>query len=123
MKLSKLAISFFAKFLKIKLQDPLSGFFIIKSDLIFKYHNRFSGISFKILLDIILSIGIRNLKILEISSELNQRYSEKSKLDTRNVLDFLFLIVDKFFGKIIPLRFIMFSFVGFTGVFVQIFFA
>ena len=122
-KISKLLINFFSYFTKLKLNDPLSGFFIIKSDLIFTYHNRFSGISFKILLDIILSIGINKLKIKEVPSELNKRESEESKLDTRNMADFLFLIIDKYFGNLIPIRFIKFSLVGCTGVFVQLFFA
>ena len=116
-----MVIKFFYKFLNIDLNDPLSGFFIIKKNLILEYHKFFSGISFKILLDIILTIGFRNLKIKELPSDLSDRFNEESKLDIRNIIDFIFLLIDKVFGKIIPLRFIKFSIVGFTGIFVQIF--
>ncbi|MDD5265869.1 MAG: glycosyltransferase family 2 protein [Methylococcales bacterium] len=101
--------------LKVRLTDPLSGFFMLRKEVLHKLSPRLYGKGFKILLDIFAS-SKKPLNFIEVPLRFNTRHSGESKLDTTTALEFIGLLCHKLFGKIIPVRFILFSLVGLTGV-------
>ena len=77
------------KFLGInEVQDPLSGFFIIKSNILVNLKDKIKTRGFKILLTI-LYLYKNKIKYNEFPIKFNQRLHEKSKLNLR--IKFLFL--------------------------------
>ena len=104
---------------KTHLTDPLSGFFMLRQEVLDEVAHSLSGQGFKILLDILASAN-RPLTCDEIPLHFQQRFSGESKLDALVILEFVILIVDKLFGKIIPVRFILFVLVGTLGLFVHL---
>ena len=56
----------------------------------------------------------------EITFEFKKRHSGYSKLDNKIIIDFIYLIIDKLIGWIVPARYIFYSIVGSLGVIVQI---
>ncbi len=105
------------------LTDPLSGYFMVDSKIIEQIIPRLSGKGFKILLDIFSSCKLKGIKLnyLELPTIFRERNAGQSKLDSAVMIEFLVLILDKFFGRLIPVRFILFMLVGGTGVFVHMF--
>ncbi|MGZ8945544.1 MAG: glycosyltransferase [Methylococcaceae bacterium] len=101
--------------LKARLTDPLSGFFMLRKEVLHELSPRLYGKGFKILLDIFAS-SQKPLNFIEAPLRFNTRHSGESKLDTTTALEFIGLLCHKLFGKIIPVRFILFSLVGLTGV-------
>jgi dolichol-phosphate mannosyltransferase len=101
--------------LKVRLTDPLSGFFMLRKEVLHELSPRLYGKGFKILLDIFAS-SKRPLNFIEVPLRFNTRHSGESKLDTTTALEFIGLLCHKIFGKIIPVRFILFSLVGLTGI-------
>jgi len=101
--------------LKTRLTDPLSGFFMLRKEILHELSTRLYGKGFKILLDIFAS-SKRPLNFIEVPLRFNTRHSGESKLDTTIALEFIGLLFHKLFGKIIPVRFILFSLVGLIGV-------
>jgi len=101
--------------IKAGLTDPLSGFFMLRKEVLHELSTRLYGKGFKILLDIFAS-SKRPLNFIEVPLRFNTRHSGESKLDTTIALEFIGLLFHKLFGKIIPVKFILFSLVGLTGV-------
>lgn len=99
---------------RCELTDPLSGFFMLKRSVIEEVVPRLNGQGFKILLDIFAS-STRPLRFAEVPFVFRQRHSGESKLDTLVSLEFLLLVGDKFLGRVLPLRFLTFLLVGFSG--------
>ncbi|HZE47614.1 MAG TPA: GtrA family protein, partial [Xanthobacteraceae bacterium] len=60
-----------------------------------------------------------SLRIAELPYVFRERQHGESKLDARIVLDFLALVLAKLTGDAVSFRFLMFCFVGLTGVFVH----
>ncbi len=108
------------KLTKIKFTDILTGYFIIEKDFLLQNINKLSKTGFKILLDIILS-SKENVVFREIAFNFEPRYKGKSKLNNKVLIDFIYLLLDKYFGKLIPARYIIFSFIGLIGAIFQIF--
>ena len=77
-----------------------------------------SGIGYKILVDIIAS-SKHAPRLAEIPYDFRTRESGESKLDARSVWDYLMLLIDKFVGHIVPVRFISFCRIGGFGVIVH----
>ncbi len=106
-------------FLKTRLSDPLSGFFVMKRDLLQEVLPRLSAIGFKILLDIVVSAQ-RPLRMLEVPYCFRARQAGRSKLDSLAAWEFLLLLADKRFGRWVPIRFLAFATVGSFGVLVHV---
>lgn len=106
--------------LKARLSDPLSDFFMLRKDVLREISQRLYGKGFKILLDIFAS-SKRQLNFIEVPLKFSTRHSGESKLDTTIALEFIGLLFHKLFGKVIPVKFILFSLVGLTGVGVHLF--
>lgn len=101
-------------FLHTSLSDPLSGFFVIRRSLFDEAVRRMTGKGFKILLDLVLSVG-RPLRTVEVPYEFRARQHGESKLDVVVLLEYLYLLVDKSVGRFVPVRFIFYVFAGMTG--------
>jgi dolichol-phosphate mannosyltransferase len=120
---SRAAVSNFATrlsrlVLKAELSDPMSGFFMIRRDAMERSVHRLSAIGFKILVDIFAS-SPEPLKYAEVPYVFRSRNAGVSKLDTQAAWDYFMLLLDKFIGHIIPVRFVAFSIVGGSGIFVH----
>jgi len=98
-----------------ELSDPMSGFFVVRVATFEQFAHRLSGIGFKILLDIVLSAG-PGLRIGEVPYRFRQREHGESKLDLLVGLEYFELLVDKFLGNLVNVRFVLFAMVGAVGV-------
>ncbi len=101
------------------LKDPMSGFFLVRCEVIQENVRRLSGVGFKILLDIF-SAAQRPLRFRELPLRFRQRQAGTSKLDHAVVWEYLLMLIQKLLGPLIPVRFIAFSLIGGLGVFVHL---
>jgi dolichol-phosphate mannosyltransferase len=97
------------------LTDPMSGFFMLKRKVFDAAIRRLSQEGYKILLDILASSS-PSVRIKEVPYVFGLRQHGESKLDTLVALDYLTLLLDKLVGRWVPVRFLMFTAVGSTGV-------
>lgn len=100
--------------IKTKLSDPLSGYFMLRSSFFREVAPHLNGKGFKILLDIFASSPLP-VRFQEIPFHFRPRNAGESKLDTLVAWEYLVLLAEKFFGKLIPFRFIFFVGVGMIG--------
>jgi dolichol-phosphate mannosyltransferase len=105
--------------LKTKLSDPLSGFFMLRRDVVDRAAHKLSPQGFKILLDVLAS-SPSPLRIREIPLSFRPRLHGESKFDSAVVLEYLGLLVSKASGGLLSIRFLMFGLVGCTGVVVNL---
>src|SRR6266851_10503220 len=103
---------------KAEIADPMSGFFMLRRDVLEGALRRLSGHGFKILLDILVS-SPRSLRLRELPYEFRKRQRGESKLDTLVAWEYMMLIADKLIGHIVPVRFALFAFVGGIGLFIH----
>ena len=103
----------------VTLSDPMSGFFMIRSDALRRLAPNLSGIGFKILLDIFITAP-RAFRFAELPYRFRARSLGTSKLDAKIVLEFLELLIDKAVGHIVPAKFVIFALVGTLGVVVHL---
>ena len=101
--------------LKADLTDPMSGFFMIRSDVARRIVPNLNAIGFKILLDI-MTASPQPLKFVELPYTFRTRALGESKLDHVVAMEFLIALYDRMFGRIVPVRFAMFSAIGLIGV-------
>lgn len=101
--------------LKVELTDPMSGFFMLRRDVIDDMAPDLSTQGFKILLDIA-ATGRGKLRIAELPFVFGARVHGESKLDARVALDFGQLLLAKATNDRISFRFVLFCLVGLTGV-------
>jgi dolichol-phosphate mannosyltransferase len=100
--------------LKADLTDPMSGFFVMTRSAFDEVVHRLSLQGFKILLDIFASAP-RHLRFADVPCEFHQRLHGESKLDSVAAWEFGMLILDKLIGRFVPVRFVVFAFIGVTG--------
>jgi len=103
---------------KAEIADPMSGFFMLRRDVLEGALRRLSGQGFKILLDILAS-SPRSLRVRELPYNFRERQHGESKLDTLVAWEYMMLIADKLIGHIVPVRFALFAFVGGIGLFIH----
>jgi dolichol-phosphate mannosyltransferase len=115
---SQLATEVARRVLRVKIADPMSGFFMIRRDRFEQLAPQLSTQGFKILLDIV-ATARGDLKVKEIPFTFGSRLHGESKLDSMVALDFLGLVLAKLTGDVVSLRFLMFAMVGSIGVFVH----
>ncbi|WP_448663549.1 glycosyltransferase family 2 protein [Sphingomonas sp. CJ20] len=111
---SALATRLSRRVLKADLTDPMSGFFMIRAPIVRALVPTLSGIGFKILLDI-LTAAPTPLNFIELPYVFRTRTEGESKLDHVVAMEYLIALYDRMFGKIIPVRFAMFSAIGAMG--------
>jgi dolichol-phosphate mannosyltransferase len=107
------------RLLGVELSDPMSGFFMLRRAAVEELAPSLSSQGFKILLDIV-ATARGTLRIAELPYVFRERQHGESKLDARIVLDFFALVLAKLTGDAVSFRFLMFCFVGLTGVFIHL---
>ncbi len=117
-KMSEIATTMSKRLTGVVLSDPMSGFFMLRTDSFRARVGDLTGVGYKILLDILSSRG-EQLTIREVPYEFRTRKVGESKLDNRVILEFVELLIARTIGRWIPTKFIMFSMVGAFGVLVH----
>jgi dolichol-phosphate mannosyltransferase len=116
---SRLATAVTRAVLRVPMNDPMSGFFLTRRDVVEAAAPRLSHEGFKILLDLTLSHP-RRLRVAEVPFVFGTRLHGASKMDGRAVMDLAALIVSKATGGMVSLRFTLFAAVGLSGVVVHL---
>ena len=112
--ISRLANTLARKLMRVDLNDPMSGFFMMRRDRFDPLAPHLATQGFKILLDIVITAR-GSLRIVEEPYTFSTREHGESKLDAQVGLDFLGLLVSKLTGGIVTPRFLSFVLVGTTG--------
>ena len=115
---SALATEVAKRLLRVKIADPMSGFFMIRKDRFEQLAPKLSTQGFKILLDIV-ATARGELRTVEIPYSFGSRLHGESKLDSMVALDFLGLVLAKLTHDVVSLRFLLFAMVGSIGLFVH----
>lgn len=102
----------------VTLSDPMSGYFMLRTETLRADAHRLSGVGFKILLDILATVETP-LRVKEFPMSFAARADGESKLDRTVVFEFLVGLYDKWLGRIIPTRFALFGTIGALGVVVH----
>jgi len=95
--------------------DPMSGFFVLDRRFLDEVVRRLSQTGFKILVDLLAS-SPRPVQFAEVPYTFRTRQRGLSKLNLLVGLEFLELILDKWFGNWIPVTYFVFAAVGTVGV-------
>jgi dolichol-phosphate mannosyltransferase len=117
--LSDLGAWFFRQIAGAAITDPMSGFFMIRREIVSRLAPRLSPDGFKILVDIILSAG-GGLTIVEVPYVFRKRLAGESKLTPLVGIDFLGLVVHHATAELLPIRFVLFASIGAVGLVVHI---
>ena len=115
---SQFATEVARRVLRVKIADPMSGFFMIRRDRFEQLAPQLSTQGFKILLDIV-ATARGELRVREIPYTFGSRLHGESKLDSMVALDFLGLVLAKLTHDVVSLRFLLFAMVGSIGLFVH----
>jgi len=105
--------------LRTDVLDPMSGFFMIRREILEASAPRLSAHGFKILADILASVS-RSVRVRELPYRFQTRLHGASKLDSRAALDFAGLLVAKATHGLVSIRFISFLMVGASGILVHL---
>jgi len=97
----------------------MSGFFMLRREVLEASVYRLSSIGFKILLDLMVS-SPTPLRVKELPYQFRNRHAGESKLDQRVAWDYLMLLADKTVGRYIPTRLLSFGLIGASGVLVHL---
>ena len=116
---SALATEVARRVLRVRIADPMSGFFMIRRDRFEQLAPQLSTQGFKILLDIV-ATARGKLRTVEVPYSFGSRLHGESKLDSLVALDFLGLVLAKLTNDVVSLRFLLFAMVGGTGLFVHL---
>jgi dolichol-phosphate mannosyltransferase len=116
---SQLATEVARRVLRVKIADPMSGFFMIRRDRFERLAPQLSTQGFKILLDIV-ATARGELRVKEIPFTFGSRLHGESKLDSMVALDFLGLVLAKLTHDVVSLRFLLFAMVGSLGLVVHL---
>ncbi len=118
-RLSDMGAWFFGRIGGAAVTDPMSGFFMIRREIVSRLAPRLSPDGFKILADVVLSAG-GNLNIVEVPYAFRRRNAGESKLTPLVAIDFLGLVVHHTTAGILPIRFVLFAMIGAVGLVVHI---
>jgi dolichol-phosphate mannosyltransferase len=118
--LSRVATRLSRLVLRADLHDPMSGFFMIRHDVFVAcIRAGVSGVGFKILLDLF-ATSPTPLRCRELPYQFRRRIAGASKLDSNVAWEYFIMLLDKFTGGAVPIRFIAFSLVGGLGLVVHL---
>ena len=116
---SRYAIKLTQKLLKIEINDPMSGFFMAKKSSIVSLLDKLQPNGFKILADILATCR-GDLITKELGYEFKKRDLGQSKMSFSVILELLGLILSHLSFGMLSIRFVLFGFVGFSGVIIQL---
>ena len=100
--------------LRVPVNDPMSGFFMLPRPVFERAAPRLSAVGFKILLDLIASLP-QPPTVRELPYTFRTRIAGESKLDAGVLFDFGLLLLDKLIGAYVPVRFVLFAMIGALG--------
>ncbi|MGH7067039.1 MAG: glycosyltransferase [Acetobacteraceae bacterium] len=118
-RLSGLGIRAAQAFLHARIEDPLSGFFMLPRSLFDRLAPHLTGAGFKILFELLLTAD-RNLRIAEVPFVFRPRLAGESKLDLLVSIQFAAVLIERLFRGLLPLRFLAFAAVGAIGILVNL---
>jgi dolichol-phosphate mannosyltransferase len=118
-RLSDMGAWFFRQIAGAAVTDPMSGFFMIRREVVSRLAPRLSPDGFKILVDVILSAA-GSLKVVEVPYAFRNRNAGESKLTPLVGVDFLGLVVRHATAGVLPIRFVLFAMIGAVGLVVHI---
>jgi dolichol-phosphate mannosyltransferase len=113
--ISRFATRLAKRALHADFSDLMSGFFMLRREIVEDCAPNLTPSGFKILADIVASAP-KPLKVEEVGYMFRERLAGESKFDLKVGLDFLGLMLNKASGGRIPVRFIFFALVGASGV-------
>ncbi|MET0707335.1 MAG: glycosyltransferase, partial [Tardiphaga sp.] len=116
---SKFATAVAQRVLRVKIADPMSGFFMIRRDRFEQLAPQLSTQGFKILLDVVATAN-GDLRVVEVPYTFGSRMHGESKLDSMVALDFLGLVLAKLTNDVVSLRFLLFAMVGTIGLVIHL---
>ncbi|MGC9186092.1 MAG: glycosyltransferase [Fervidicoccaceae archaeon] len=96
------------------MSDPMSGFFAIKREVFLRSSDSLNPKGFKILLELIVKGKVPSEKITEVEFTFEKRQWGKSKLNSKEVLNFLWHLLN-----LNEFRILKFIIVGISGIFVN----
>ena len=117
-RMSRFATALANRLVPTGLTDPMSGFFVIRRQSFDTAVRQLSGEGYKLLLDLLASAPTP-LRLAEVPYTFRPRVAGESKLDSAVLWEFTLLLIDKRLGRWIPARFLLFSLVGISGVFIH----
>ncbi len=100
--------------------DPMSGFFMMRRAVFEASIYDLSQQGYKILLDVLTS-SPHPLKVVETPYVFRDRHSGESKVDAMIVVEYAFLLIEKFTRGLVPPRFVLFASIGVLGIAVDLF--
>ena len=102
-----------------KLSDPMSGFFVTRRSFLLEIVHELQGGGFKILVDMLAS-SRRPVRVGEVGYTFGVRRHGESKLDVRVGVEYLFLVLNKRLGGVIPVQLALYLLVGALGLFTHL---
>jgi len=102
-RLSKTATSIGRLLIQQKIMDPMSNYFALRRELFDEVAGELSGLSFKILLDLLLTAR-RAVRFREVPIVLGERSVGESKFEMLVAWEFALLLADKTVGRYVPVR-------------------
>ncbi len=105
---------------RCKLTDPMSGFFLLRRSFLLEVVRTLQGSGFKILVDLVAS-SQRQVRLGEVGYTFGVRHHGESKLDLVVGIEYLFLIVGKRLGGVVPVQTLLYLLVGGLGLFTHLF--
>ena len=117
--MSRVATALALRVCRVKVKDPMSGFFAIAHTLFQDTVKSLNPKGFKILLDLLVCIP-KNTLVEEIPFTFSERLHGESKLSRRVQIEFLEYLYDVTLGRYIPLTFVKYCIVGSFGVVVNV---
>ncbi len=116
---SEFATKLAQSLLRVKLRDPMSGYFMLRRDDFLQVRDNLDCQGFKILLEI--SARMQPEKVAEVPYTFQARVAGESKLSSKVVWEYLQQIWRlSRLGAILPVRFLQFGIVGASGVLVNL---
>ncbi len=110
---SKIATKMAQWAIRVKLRDPMSGYFMMRRRDFLRVREQLNGDGFKILLEIVANLQPK--QVTEVPYTFRPRTKGESKLSGKVVLAYLKQLA-RLRGKGLPVRFLKFSLVGATGI-------
>lgn len=117
--MSRIATSLAMRLCRVKVTDPMSGFFAVDRVAFEEILPRLNPMGFKILLDLLVHAPA-GLTVKEVPFTFGVRTHGESKLSRRVQVEFLEYLYDAAFGRIIPLTLVEYCVVGVLGVVVNL---
>ncbi|PIR53627.1 dolichol monophosphate mannose synthase [Candidatus Peregrinibacteria bacterium CG10_big_fil_rev_8_21_14_0_10_49_10] len=117
--MSRMATKMAIVLCKVKVKDPMSGFFAINRLTLEGILPTLNPKGFKILLDLLVHVP-KDTPVQELPFVFGKRLHGESKLSRRVQIEFLEYLYDVSFGRYVPLMFVKYCIVGSLGIVVHL---